>query len=113
MDIINETIKAINEESDIAQLNINKDEFLTKLDPRIVDEYKVDDDLYNDFGDINMVSTLNNKLAIYIYREKDTNKISVTVGATSSREYLDSVDEVIEFINNEMDQYYKDQEELA
>ena len=71
MDIINETMKAINEEKDIAQLNINKNEFLSKLDQRIQDEYELNEDLYNEFGDINLVSKLNNKLSIFIYRDKE------------------------------------------
>lgn len=113
MDIINETMKAINEEKDIAQLNINKNEFLPKLDQRIQDEYELNEDLYNEFGDINLVSKLNNKLSIFIYRDKEQDeKISVSIGAAGVRGWFDTEDEVVEFINSNMTDYYKEQDEL-
>ena len=113
MDIINETMKAINEEKDIAQLNINKNEFLSKLDQRIQDEYELNEDLYNEFGDINLVSKLNNKLSIFIYRDKEQDeKISVSIGAARVRGWFDTEDEVVEFINSNMTDYYKEQDEL-
>lgn len=113
MDIINETIKAIDEESDIAPLNIEIDSLLSKLDQRIVDEYYLNEDLYNDFGDINLVSKLNNKQSIYLYRDKEQDeRISVSVGAAGARGWFETEEEVADFINKEMDKHYKELEEL-
>lgn len=112
MDIINETIKAINEERDIAPLNIDINTFLPKLDQRIQDEYKVDMDLYNEFGDINMVSQLNNKLAIFIYRDKDSNEISVSLGGPGERWFFKNEEEIPQWINSRMKLWYEEQDDL-
>lgn len=113
MDIIEETIKVINEEFNIAPLNLDKDELISKLDSRIQKEYSLNEDLYNSFGDIELVSNLNNKLSIFIYRDQEKdNKISVTIGASGNREWFDNIDEIAEFINSTMQNYYKEQDEL-
>lgn len=104
------TINGIVDE--INPLNIDKDEFISKLDPRVARDYEINQELYDDFGDINMVNKNNNKLAIYLYRDVDTNKINVSIGATGTRQFVDSEEQAIEFINNELNKYYEEQAKL-
>lgn len=111
MELENKLIEALTE-SDLNPLEINIDELLAKLDSRIVEEYELNKDLYDEFGDINLVSKLNNKHSIFIYRDKDTNQISVTVGAIGARDYVDNIDALADFINQSMNIYYEEQANL-
>ena len=111
MDIENKLIEALLG-VDIATPNIDINELLGKLDQRIVDEYYLNQELYDDFGDINLISKLNNKQSIFIYRDKETNQISVTVGAAGVRDYFDNIDAIADFINTSMRNYYEEIDSL-
>lgn len=111
MELENKLIEALTE-SDLNPLEINIDELLAKLDSRIVEEYELNKELYNEFGDINLVSKLNNKHSIFIYRDKDTDQISVTVGAAGARDYFDNIDAIADFINTSMRNHYEEIDNL-
>lgn len=111
MNIENKLVEVL-PDLDIATLNIDINELLSKLDQRIVDEYYLNQELYDDFGDINLVSKLNNKQSIFIYRDKETNQISVTVGAAGVRDYFDNIDAIADFINTSMRNHYEEIDSL-
>ena len=61
MDILDETMNLMVEESEAADLNFSAKEFLDRLDKRITDEYIINGELYDEFGDIQLTSNKNNK----------------------------------------------------
>lgn len=111
MDIENKLVEALLD-LDIAAPNIDINELLSKLDQRIVDEYYLNQELYDSFGDINLISKLNNKQSIFIYRDKETNQISVTVGAAGVSDYFDNIDAIANFINTSMRNHYEEMDSL-
>ena len=112
MDILDETMNLMVEESKAADLNFSAKEFLDRLDKRITNEYIINGELYDEFGDIQLTSNKNNKLGIFIYRDSETNQISVTLTGPDVREFFDTEDEVVDFINKEMSDYFRRQDGL-
>lgn len=96
MDIINETIKQIINESNNHK-RLNWDNFEAKLHKRILDEFKFNELLYADFGDVEMIHKEYDNISIYAYWDDEKNKINVSI--PENRWDFDTEDEAIEFIN--------------
>lgn len=99
MDIVNETIKEIINESNNHK-RLNWDNFEAKLNKRILDEFKFNELLYVDFGDIEMVHKEYDNISIYAYWDDEKNKINVSI--PENRWDFDTEDEAIEFINKKI-----------
>ena len=99
MDIINETIKEIiNESNNHKRLNWNN--FEAKLNKRILDEFEFNELLYADFGDVEMIHKEYDNISIYAYWDDEKNKINVSI--PENRWDFDTEDEAIEFINKKI-----------
>lgn len=96
MDIVNETIKEIINESNNHK-RLNWDNFEAKLNKRILDEFKFNELLYVDFGDVEMTHKEYDNISIYAYWDDEKNKINVSI--PENRWDFDTEDEAIEFIN--------------
>lgn len=96
MDIINETIKEIINESNNHK-RLNWDNFEAKLNKRILDEFEFNELLYADFGDVEMIHKEHDNISIYAYWDDEKNKINVSI--PENRWDFDTEDEAIEFIN--------------
>lgn len=96
MDIVNETIKEIINESNNHK-RLNWDNFEAKLNKRILDEFKFNELLYADFGDVEMIHKEYDNISIYAYWDDEKNKINVSI--PENRWDFDTEDEAIEFIN--------------
>lgn len=99
MDIINETIKEIINESNNHK-RLNWDNFEAKLNKRILDEFEFNELLYADFGDIEMIHKEYDNISIYAYWDDEKNKINVSI--PENRWDFDTEDEAIEFINKKI-----------
>ena len=99
MDIINETIKEIINESNNHK-RLNWDNFEAKLNKRILDEFEFNEILYTDFGDIEMTKKDNDNISIFVYWDDEKNKINVSI--PENRWDFDTEDEAIEFINKKI-----------
>lgn len=99
MDIINETIKEIINESNNHK-RLNWDNFEAKLNKRILDEFKFNELLYADFGDVEMIHKEYDNISIYAYWDDEKNKINVSI--PENRWDFDTEDEAIEFINKKI-----------
>ena len=107
-------LKALkNESKEVMKKEINKDELLNKLEDYVLNQYTIfNDKLYDDFGDIQLNDKDNTKRSIYIYYDIEEDKISVTVGAAGARTFVDTLDEVAQFINAEIAKVNAQDEEL-
>ena len=99
MDIIDETIKEIINESNNHK-RLNWDNFEAKLNKRILDEFEFNEILYTDFGDIEMTKKDNDNISIFVYWDDEKNKINVSI--PENRWDFDTEDEAIEFINKKI-----------
>lgn len=99
MDIINETIKEIINESNNHK-RLNWDNFEAKLNKRILDEFEFNELLYADFGDVEMIHKEYDNISIYAYWDDEKNKINVSI--PENRWDFDTEDEAIEFINKKI-----------
>lgn len=99
MDIVNETIKEIINESNNHK-RLNWDNFEAKLNKRILDEFKFNELLYADFGDVEMIHKEYDNISIYAYWDDEKNKINVSI--PENRWDFDTEDEAIEFINKKI-----------
>lgn len=99
MDIVNETIKEIINESNNHK-RLNWDNFKAKLNKRILDEFKFNELLYADFGDVEMIHKEYDNISIYAYWDDEKNKINVSI--PENRWDFDTEDEAIEFINKKI-----------
>ena len=99
MDIINETIREIINESNNHK-RLNWDNFEAKLNKRILDEFKFNELLYADFGDVEMTHKEYDNISIYAYWDDEKNKINVSI--PENRWDFDTEDEAIEFINKKI-----------
>lgn len=103
----------LNESKEVMKKEINKDELLNKLEDYVLNQYTIfNDKLYDDFGDIQLNDKDNTKRSIYIYYDIEEDKISVTVGAAGARTFVDTLDEVAQFINAEIAKVNAQDEEL-
>ena len=103
----------LNESKQVMKKELNKDELLNKLEDYVLNQYTIfNDKLYNDFGDIQLNDKDNSKRSIYIYYDIDEDKISVTVGAAGARTFVDTLDEVAQFINAEIAKVNAQDEEI-
>lgn len=109
MDIIDETIKEIINESNNHK-RLNWDNFEAKLNKRILDEFEFNEILYTDFGDIEMTKKDNDNISIFVYWDDEKNKINVSI--PENRWDFDTEDEAIEFINKNMIEFLEEQDEL-
>lgn len=96
MDVVNETIKEIINESNNHK-RLNWDNFEAKLNKRILDEFEFNELLYTDFGDIEMIHKEYDNISIYAYWDDEKNKINVSI--PENRWDFDTEDEAIKFIN--------------
>lgn len=99
MDIVNETIKEIINESNNHK-RLNWDNFEAKLNKRILDEFEFNELLYADFGDVEMIHKEYDNISIYAYWDDEKNKINVSI--PENRWDFDTEDEAIEFINKKI-----------
>ena len=96
----------LDESKEVIKKEINKDELLNKLEDYVLNQYTIfNDKLYDDFGDIQLNDKDNNKRSIYIY-------YAVTVGAAGARTFVDTLDEVAQFINAEIAKVNAQDEEV-
>ena len=103
----------LNESKEVMKKELNKDELLNKLEDYVLNQYTIfNDKLYDDFGDIQLNDKDNTKRSIYIYYDIEEDKISVTVGAAGARTFVDTLDEVAQFINAEIAKVNAQDEEL-
>lgn len=103
----------LDESKEVIKKEINKDELLNKLEDYVLNQYTIfNDKLYDDFGDIQLNDKDNNKRSIYIYYDIEEDKISVTVGAAGARTFVDTLDEVAQFINAEIAKVNAQDEEV-
>lgn len=103
----------LDESKEVIKKEINKDELLNKLEDYVLNQYTIfNDKLYDDFGDIQLNDKDNNKRSIYIYYDIEEDKISVTVGAAGARTFVDTLDEVAQFINAEVAKVNAQDEEI-
>lgn len=97
----------------VMKKELNKDELLNKLEDYVLNQYTdINEKLYSDFGDIQMNDKDNSKRSIYIYYDIEEDKISVTVGAAGARTFVDTLDEVAQFINAEIAKVNAQDEEI-
>lgn len=97
----------------VMKKELNKDELLNKLEDYVLNQYTIfNDKLYDDFGDIQLNDKDNSKRSIYIYYDIEEDKISVTVGAAGARTFVDTLDEVAQFINAEIAKVNAQDEEI-
>lgn len=103
----------LNESKEVMKKELNKDELLNKLEDYVLNQYTIfNDKLYDDFGDIQLNDKDNTKRSIYIYYDIEEDKISVTVGAAGARTFVDTLDEVAQFINAEIAKVNAQDEEI-
>lgn len=103
----------LEESKEVVKKELNKDELLNKLEDYVLNQYTIfNDKLYDDFGDIQMNDKDNSKRSIYIYYDIEEDKISVTVGAAGARIFVDTIDEVAQFINAEIAKVNAQDEEI-
>ena len=101
------------ESKEVMKKELNKDELLNKLEDYVLNQYTIfNDKLYDDFGDIQLNDKDNSKRSIYIYYDIEEDKISVTVGAAGARTFVDTLDEVAQFINAEIAKVNAQDEEI-
>ena len=103
----------LEESKEVVKKELNKDELLNKLEDYVLNQYTIfNDKLYDDFGDIQMNDKDKSKRSIYIYYDIEEDKISVTVGAAGARTFVDTIDEVAQFINAEIAKVNAQDEEI-
>ena len=76
---------------------LNKDNFLSKLDSRIINDYAFNEDLYEYNGDIELTNKTNPNLSIFVYKDDETDEINASV--PENRWSFKTEDEAIDFIN--------------
>lgn len=91
--------EAKNNSDEIAPLNIDANKFIPKLNSDIQEHYFLNKELYNKYGDIMLVYKDRPKFSIYLYRDKKTNKINVSISVARIQELVDTEEEAIELIN--------------
>lgn len=89
---------------------LNKDNFLSKLDSRIIKDYAFNEDLYEYNGDIELTNKTNPNLSIFVYKDDETDEINAFV--PENRWSFKTEDEAINFINKKMKDFYAEQDEL-
>jgi len=101
------------EAKEVETKKLNKEELLNKLEDYVLNQYTVfNEDLYEFFNDIQLNDKDNNKRSIFIYFDNDQGKFSVTVGAAGARTFVDTVDEIAQFINAEIAKVNAQDEEV-
>lgn len=90
---------------------LNKDNFLSKLDSRIVNDYAFNDDLYMYNGDIELTNKITPNISIYVYKDDETDEINVSV--PNDKKSFNKEDEAINFINEKMINFHKEQDKLT
>lgn len=83
---------------------LNKDNFLSKFDPIITDNYIFNDNLYAYCYDIELTHKVYPELSIFVYKNEETDEIDVYV--PNNHGCFKTEDEAIDFINKEIRNYH-------